>query len=115
LLRKNRRWNPVSKWKWSVMSNLTILANKLRTEAVFPEDFADVAKIDEAVKLLSAYNMQPDIHGKCPLCGSETLTEGTIENIMFNGIGAAPKWMGKIEGLVMRHCETCGAYNIEGW
>lgn len=108
-------WNQSRKWRRTVLTNLTKIANRLRVEAVFPEEFQEVSKLDDAIRFINAYNLQPDLKGKCPLCGEATLTEGEIEDIMFYGIGDAPKWLGKMEGLIITRCENCGAYHIEGW
>lgn len=114
-MRKNKRWNPSAKWKWSVLKNLTFLANKIKVEAVFPEDFQDLEKLEDAIKFINAYNLHPDTHGNCPLCGSPSVTEGEIYNVMFYGIGKASKELGKLEGLYIRRCENCHAYSLEGW
>ena len=112
---KPKKWNPRVRWKWSVLKNLTILSNKLRTEAVFPDEFRDVEKLDDAIKFINAYNLQPIASGKCPFCDTKTLTEVTIKKVEFNGDGNPPDWVNKLEGLHMRKCERCGAYIVEGW
>ena len=113
--RKNYKWALPVIQRRQALINLIALANKLRVDAVFPEDFKDVKTLDDAIKVIQSYSMQPYNGGKCPICDSPSLTEGYIDDISFAGIGAAPEWLGKLEGLVITHCDNCGAYNIHGW
>lgn len=113
--RKNYRWAVPAARRRRVLLELIRLSNRLRVEAVFPQDYKDVALLDEAVRVMESYSLQPYNGGKCPICDSPSLTEGYIDDISFEGIGEAPKWLGKLEGLSVRHCENCGAYNIVGW
>lgn len=113
--RKNYKWAVPAVRRRECMLALIRLANRLRVEAVFPQDYKDVALLDEAVKIMQSYSLQPYNGGKCPICDSPSVTEGILDDVCFEGIGAAPKWLGKMEGLVIRHCDNCGAYNIVGW
>lgn len=107
-------WNPASKWRWSIAKKITALANRLRVEAVFPEDFKDVEALDEVLRYLNAQSLTY-LRGRCPICGEPTITEAEVEPACFNGVGDAPMSLGKIEGLLIRRCENCHAYCIVGW
>ena len=108
------KWGMPRKQRRSILMKLISLANRLRVEAVFPEDYKDVETLDEAIKFIDALSLVP-IRGNCPICGEPTVTEGEVEPICFHGIGDMPLEAGKIEGLQVRHCESCGAYCVVGW
>ena len=112
-MRKEKKWNPAVCWKWSVLKNLTYLANKLRVEAVFPEDFRDLEKLDDAMRLINAYNLQPYSNGLCPLCGSASVIEAEVHDVEFHAIGKASPKLDKVEGLKIRKCEKCGAVSVD--
>lgn len=104
--RLNHKWALPTQIRRQKLISLIRLTNRLRVEAVFPEEFKDVEVLDDAIRLIQNYNLQPNNHGKCPICNSGEVVEGKIDSV------SGAEELKKMEGLCVRYCTNCGAYEI---
>ena len=112
--KKGSKWSKYKVRRRAVLRFLSSLYNKTKREALFDEDKKELEGIQEAIDLLHAIDYDDhdwSYKNKCPICGSDRIIYSTIEPCCFDSAGENK--LGKIEGLVVNHCEDCGYTTIE--
>lgn len=112
--RLNHRWKPMGYRLRDIKTGLTKLINKLRLEAVFPEEFADIELLQETLKLMDVYDLQPANKKRCPFCNSKQVAEAVIKDVDLTALCEnATRGTTRNTSFKLRICKNCGVYELK--
>lgn len=84
--------------------------NIRKHSAIFEKDFEELKEYEYAMNYIRALDDRL-FYKKCPMCNSDKVTFGRARDICFDGTNDVE--LGKIESLMISHCENCGYSAIE--
>ena len=88
--RLNHRWKPMRYRLRGVKVGLTKLINRLKLEAVFPEELEDIKLLEDVLKIMDVYDLQPANKKRCPFCDSKQVAEAVIKDVDLTALSTAP-------------------------
>lgn len=120
--RLNHRWKPMRYRLRDIKVGLTRMINRLKLEAVFPEEFEDIELLQDALRVMDIYDLQPANKKRCPFCNSNQVAEAFIKDVDLTAVcESAPNDVSRTANFRLRVCKNCGVYElveenpIRGW
>ena len=112
--RLNHRWKPMRYRLRDAKVGLTKLINRLKLEAVFPEELEDIKLLEDVLKIMDVYDLQPANKKRCPFCDSKQVAETVIKDVDLTALcGNATRGTTRTTSFKLRICKNCGVYELK--